>query len=89
MKAYAMILSKFCRLLGKSNPYEISTNDAMSLLNQLTEGRKKQTRKIRYSLTARISTKSHHRLQLSQVQKSTNSVSIRDCIFGMRNLHFG
>ena len=48
IKAYEMILSKFCGQFGERDLYEITTDDALTFLNQLTEGKKKQTRKIRY-----------------------------------------
>jgi len=49
IKAYEMILTKFCRQFGDRNLYDITTDDAMIFLNQITEGRKKMTRKIRYT----------------------------------------
>ena len=49
IKAYEMILTKFCGQFGDRDLYDITTNDAMSFLNQITEGKKKLTRKIRYS----------------------------------------
>jgi len=49
IKAYEMILSKFCGQFGERDLYEITTDDAMFFLNQLTKGKKKQTRKIRHS----------------------------------------
>ena len=49
IKAYEMILSKFCGQFGDRDLYDITTDDAMSFLNQIPEGKKKMTRKIRYS----------------------------------------
>ena len=49
IKAYEMILTKFYGQFGDRYLYAITTDDAMSFLNQITEGKKKQTRKIRYS----------------------------------------
>lgn len=45
IKAYEMILTKLCRQFGDRDLYDITTDDAMFFLNQITEGRKKLTRK--------------------------------------------
>ena len=44
-----MILSKFCEKFGENAIYDITTEDSLSFLDQLAEGKKRQTRKIRYS----------------------------------------
>ncbi len=49
IKAYEMILTKFRGQFGDRDLYDITTDDAMFFLNQITEGKKKLTRKIRYS----------------------------------------
>ena len=49
IKTYEMILTKFCGQFGDRDLYDITTDDAMFFLNQITEGKKKMTRKIRYS----------------------------------------
>ena len=49
IKAYEMILTKFCWQFGERDLYDITTDDAMFFLNQITEGKKKMTRKIRYT----------------------------------------
>jgi site-specific recombinase XerD len=49
IKAYEMILTKFCGQFGDRDLYDITTDDALSFLNQITAGKTKQTRKIRYS----------------------------------------
>ena len=48
IKAYEMILTKFCSQFGDRDLYEITSDDAMFLLSQIPDG-KKMTRKIRYS----------------------------------------
>jgi hypothetical protein len=39
IKAYEMILTKFCRQFGDRDLYDITTDDAMFFLNQITEGK--------------------------------------------------
>ena len=49
IKVYEMILTKFCRQFGDKDLSDITTDDAMIFLNQITESKKKMTRKIRYT----------------------------------------
>ena len=49
IRAYRMILTQFCEEFGTENLEDITTERALSFLNRMTEGRKQQTRKTRYS----------------------------------------
>jgi len=49
IRTYKLVLSKFCEEFGAKNLEEITTERVLSFLNRITEGRKKQTKKTRYS----------------------------------------
>ena len=49
IRAYKMVLTKLCEEFGVENLEDITTERALSFLNRITEGRKRQTRKTRYS----------------------------------------
>ena len=48
IRAYKLILSKFCDEFGAEELEEITTEKVLSFLNRITEGRKLQTKKTRY-----------------------------------------
>ncbi len=49
IRAYKLVLTKFCDEFGNENLEEITTERALSFLNRVTEGKKPQTKKTRYS----------------------------------------
>ena len=49
IRAYTMILSKFCEEFGAENLEDITTEKVLSFLNHITEGRKRETKRTRYS----------------------------------------
>ncbi len=48
-KAYNLILSKLCEEFGGEDLKEMTTDRILSFLNQITEGRKQQTKRSRYA----------------------------------------
>ena len=49
IRAYDLILSKFCKQFGADNLEDITTDRILSFLNQITCGKKHQTKRTRYS----------------------------------------
>ena len=49
IRAYKLVPTKFCDEFGSDDLKEITTERALSFLNRVTEGKKKQTKKTRYS----------------------------------------
>jgi len=49
IRAYKLVLTKFCEEFGTENLKEITTERALSFLNRVAEGKKQQTKKTRYS----------------------------------------
>ena len=49
IRTYMLVLSKLCKEFGNENLEDITTERVLSFLNRITEGRKKQTKKTRYS----------------------------------------
>lgn len=49
IRAYKLVLSKLCVEFGTENLEEITTERVLSFLNRITEGRKRETKKTRYS----------------------------------------
>jgi integrase len=49
IRAYLLVLTKFCDEFGSDDLKEITTERALSFLNRVTEGKKQQTKKTRYS----------------------------------------
>jgi integrase/recombinase XerD len=49
IRAYKLTLNKFCDEFGDENLEEITTERALSFLNRVTEGKKPQTKKTRFS----------------------------------------
>ena len=49
IRAYRLVLTQLCEEFGAENLEDITTERALSFLNRITEGRKRQTRKTRYS----------------------------------------
>ena len=49
IRAYKLVLSKFCEKFGAENLEDITTDKILSFLNRITEGRKRQTERTRYS----------------------------------------
>ena len=49
IRAYRLALTQLCEEFGAENLENITTERALSFLNRITEGRKRQTRKTRYS----------------------------------------
>ena len=49
LRAYEAIFAKFCQAFGGKNLDELASDEVLSFLNQVTEGRKPQTRRTRYS----------------------------------------
>ena len=49
IKAYRLVLTKFCKEFETENLEGITTEMALSFLNQITEGKKQNTKKTRYS----------------------------------------
>ncbi len=49
IRAYKLILSKFCDEFRTENLEDITTKKVLSFLNRITEGRKRQTKRTRYS----------------------------------------
>ena len=53
VKAYSWTMGKFCEEYGDSDLLDLTVDNILSFLNQITEGRKPQTKRIRFShLTA-------------------------------------
>ena len=49
IRAYKLILSKLCDEFGTENLEDITTERVLSFLNRITEGKKRQTKRTRYS----------------------------------------
>ena len=49
IKAYRWIISKFCEQFGNAELIELSSDQVLNFLNSVTEGRKTQTRRIRFA----------------------------------------
>ncbi|MEE9302868.1 MAG: site-specific integrase, partial [Thiotrichaceae bacterium] len=49
IRAYESILKKFVLIFGGKDLEEISSDDILSFLNKITDGRKQQTKRTRYS----------------------------------------
>jgi integrase/recombinase XerD len=49
VRAYVMIISKLCDEIGNENLNDITTERILSFLNRITEGKKPQTKRTRYS----------------------------------------
>ena len=49
IRAYKLVLSKFCEECGVKNLEDITTDKVLSFLNRITEGRRRQTKRTRYS----------------------------------------
>lgn len=49
IRAYNLVLTKFCEEFGAENLERIATERVLSFLNRFTEGKKQQTKKTRYS----------------------------------------
>ena len=49
VRAYMLVLSKFCEEFGSENLEDITTEKVISFLNRITEGKKRQTKRSRYS----------------------------------------
>ena len=49
IRAYKLVLSKFCEEFGSENIEDVTTEKVLSFLNRITEGRKQQTKQTRYS----------------------------------------
>jgi len=49
IRAYKMVLTKFCEEFGAENLEDITTEMVLSFLNRITEGRNRQTKRTRYS----------------------------------------
>jgi integrase len=49
VRAYMLVLTKFCEKFGAENLEDITTEGVLSFLNTITEGKKQQTKKTRYS----------------------------------------
>ena len=49
IRAYEAILAKFCERFGGKELDELSSNEVLSFLNEITEGRKSATKRTRYS----------------------------------------
>jgi len=49
LRAYEAIFCKFCQEFGGKELHELASDEVLSFLNQVTEGRKPQTRRTRYS----------------------------------------
>ncbi len=49
LRAYELILSKFCEDFGDESMEDLRTDRVLSFLNRVTEGNKKQTKQTRYS----------------------------------------
>ena len=53
VRAYEWTIGKFCIEFGDTDLLDLSVDDILSFLNQITEGRKAQTKRVRFShLTA-------------------------------------
>ena len=49
VRAYKLVLSKFCAEFGGANRETLTTEKVLFFLNRITEGRKQQTKRSRYS----------------------------------------
>ena len=49
LRAYVLILSKFCEDFGEENMEDLTTDRILPFLNRITEGKKQQTKQTRYS----------------------------------------
>jgi integrase len=49
VRAYKLVLTKFCEEFGAENLEDLTTETILSFLNRITEGKKLQTKKSRYS----------------------------------------
>jgi integrase/recombinase XerD len=48
IRAYKLVLSKFCEEFGSTELNKITTERVLSFLNQITQGKKRQTKRTRY-----------------------------------------
>jgi hypothetical protein len=48
-RAYKLVLTHLCEEFGATDLKEITTERVLSFLNRITEGRKRQTKRTRYS----------------------------------------
>ena len=49
LRAYKLVITQLCAEFGDENLEEITTERILSFLNRITEGRKRQTKRTRYS----------------------------------------
>ena len=49
IRAYKLVLTKFCEEFGAENLEDVTTETILSFLNRITEGKKLQTKRTRYS----------------------------------------
>lgn len=49
IRSYNLVLSKFLSEFGTKNLEMVTTDQALSFLNRITDGRKRQTKRTRYS----------------------------------------
>ena len=49
IRAYKLVITKFCEEFGSENLEETTTERVLSFLNRITEGKKRQTKRTRYS----------------------------------------
>ena len=49
IRAYKLVLSRFCQEFAKEGLEGISIDRVLSFLNRITEGRQHQTKRVRYS----------------------------------------
>ena len=49
IRAYKLILSRFCEDFGSADLEDITTERILIFLNRITDGKKRQTKRTRYS----------------------------------------
>jgi site-specific recombinase XerD len=49
IRAYKLVITQLCEEFGEENLEEITTERVLSFLNRITEGKKRQTKRTRYS----------------------------------------
>ena len=49
IRGYKLVLTKFCEEFGTKNLEDVTTETILSFLNRITEGKKLQTKRTRYS----------------------------------------
>ena len=49
VRAYKLVLSQLCKEFGAENLEILTTEKILSFLNRITEGKKQQTKRTRYS----------------------------------------